>query len=75
MYRTELARGLQLTKHVHSYDHVSILAKGVAIVTQNDVSTLYFAGDHITITAGAEHTVKAVDDVVWFCLHVESEIE
>jgi quercetin dioxygenase-like cupin family protein len=64
MYRHELARGTSMTKHTHEYDHVSILAKGVAIVEQGESRVMHYSGDSVVIVAHIPHTVHAIDDVV-----------
>jgi quercetin dioxygenase-like cupin family protein len=55
--------------HRHEYDHVSMLAAGRARVDVDGESTEYVAPAFIMIRAHAEHTITALDDVTWFCMH------
>ena len=61
--------GMRVQKHVHTYDHVSILAKGLAVVLVEGVMTPYIAPQVITIKANTPHEVLAVTDVTWYCIH------
>lgn len=67
--RMVLAGGHYSETHKHNFDHLSILAAGVADVTVDGVTQRYTAGDAITIKADAVHTITAVSDIVWFCIH------
>lgn len=64
-----IKQGERIKKHVHSYDHFSILAMGIVVVQANGVMTPYAAPACITIKAGIEHEVLAMTDAVWFCVH------
>ncbi len=55
--------------HKHSFDHLSILAVGHAQVTVDGHSTDYPPGSCIQIKAGLAHTITAITDIVWFCIH------
>ena len=61
--------------HSHNYDHLSILAYGSAKVICDGVETLYKSGDVATIKAGCKHTVIAVEDSMWFCIHATDETD
>lgn len=61
--------GIELGQHVHPYSHLSILAQGEAIVTVEGLHMRRVAPVCILIPAGVAHKVKAVTDVVWFCIH------
>jgi quercetin dioxygenase-like cupin family protein len=58
-------------KHIHDYDHISILASGkVGVYLDNiEEETIYTAPTAIVIEAGVEHTIYAIEDSVWFCIH------
>lgn len=55
--------------HAHAYDHLSILAGGVAVVEVDGVATEYTAPACISIAAGKQHRIEAQTDSVWFCIH------
>lgn len=62
-------------KHSHSYDHLSILAKGHVTVDIDGEVTEYTAPACITIKAGAKHRIVAHEDAVWFCIHATDETD
>ena len=64
--------GHKITKHVHDYDHLSVLVAGTASVQIDDEEPVtYHAGEIITIMAGKQHSVTALNDkpILWFCIH------
>ena len=61
--------------HKHKYDHLSILAEGAAIVECDGVGHIYTAPACITIKAGVNHKITALDDVTWFCVHSTDETD
>jgi mannose-6-phosphate isomerase-like protein (cupin superfamily) len=69
---THIPAGVKLMQHKHSFDHLSVLAKGRALVTVDGMSTEYAEGSFLTIVAGKVHEVTALTDVVWGCLHASS---
>jgi quercetin dioxygenase-like cupin family protein len=62
-------------KHVHSHDHMSILAQGHVTVDVDGVVQEYKAPACICIKAGQKHRIVAVKDSVWFCIHATDETE
>lgn len=70
-----LARSHYAVSHKHKYDHLSILASGVAVVECDNEAKLYTAPACITIKAGVNHKITALDDVVWFCIHATEETD
>jgi len=69
--------GYLVKKHTHDYDHISILAMGKAAVEIEDEITLVDGPAVITVAAGKQHSVEALTQVVWFCVHstVDTNIE
>ena len=61
--------GLILTQHKHTFDHLSILASGTALVKVDGVESIKVGPVAITIEAGKEHSVLSMTDVAWFCIH------
>ena len=67
--------GFTLVSHRHHYDHLSVLASGRICLT--------VAGNHqyltgplaVTIEAGKDHTLRAITDAVWFCIHPTEETD
>ena len=70
-----IPKGTWLGQHVHDYEHLSILASGVAKVEFEDRVEVITAPACITIPAGHKHRVTAITDVVWYCVHTTSEAE
>lgn len=65
--------GTVILKHTHDFSHLSILAQGkVAVLVGEDIE-IYEAPMCIEIKAGITHGVKAITDVVWYCIHATDE--
>ena len=69
----EFPAGYRVDTHKHKYDHLSILSKGTALVTIDDESTMYIAPACINIQKDKTHTIIALEDIVWFCIHSTEE--
>ncbi len=62
--------GFKLVSHRHEYDHLSVLAFGTVLWSVGDAVPEVLNGPcAITVAAGAEHTLHAISDAVWFCVH------
>lgn len=72
---TLIPKGVRLTQHVHSYDHLSILAKGDVEVEVDGQVFGFVAPACITIKAGAQHSVTALTEAVWYCVHSTEETD
>ena len=70
-----IAKGKIGTQHVHKHDHLSILASGIAAVNVAGESVIYKAPACLTIAAGKVHTVTALTDIVWYCIHATDETD
>ena len=68
-----LPKGYFAVSHAHNYDHLSILAKGEVIVKTDNSETHYTAPTCITIEKGIHHSITALQDAVWFCIHATEE--
>ncbi len=64
-----LGAGDMAITHSHTYDHMSVLIKGTAIVECDGIKTTYRPGSVIEIKANVNHSITAIDDVVWLCIH------
>lgn len=67
--------GMLLVSHSHPHDHLSILASGRIVLTVNGVATEMTGPRAINILARHEHTVVALTDSVWFCIHATEETD
>ncbi len=73
---TRIPAGVVMTQHVHPFDHLSILASGTVAVTVDDASMGAITGPAcINILAGKVHSVTAITDAVWFCIHATDETD
>lgn len=68
-----LSKGDKIGKHIHSYSHLSILGYGSVRVNTPNGSKVYDAGDCIVITENTEHTIVALEDSCWFCIHTSDK--
>ena len=73
--QVDIPEGVTLQQHVHEFDHLSILASGEAIVLREDESIRFRGPVAITIEAGVQHSVVALTDCVWFCIHATDETD
>lgn len=55
--------------HAHKYSHLSILAKGRVVVTVDGQEQEYKAPTCIEIKAGLSHSIEAIEDSTFFCVH------
>ena len=65
----------QVPTHKHVYDHMSILAKGHVTVTADGNTVEYTAPAVLDIKKNLEHTIRAYEDSIWFCIHATSETD
>jgi quercetin dioxygenase-like cupin family protein len=65
--------GSLLVQHQHNYDHLSVVAKGRVKVLIDDEVKVFDAPYCLNIEKGKNHSVLAVTDVVWFCIHATDE--
>lgn len=67
--------GFTLVSHRHTYDHLSILAVGHVRMTSGASVKYLFGPCALTIPAGAPHTLHAITNAVWFCIHPTDETD
>jgi len=70
---THIAAGEMLMQHKHQYSHLSVLAKGKVVVVKDGDIQIVEAPACLEIVSGENHGVKAITDVVWFCIHATDE--
>ena len=61
--------------HSHKYDHLSILASGRVVVEVDGRRSEYAAPACINILADQKHSILALEDCVWFCVHATDETD
>jgi hypothetical protein len=66
---TRIPSGMILIQHRHKYDHLAILASGSVVLDVNGVHIPLTGPQCVLIEAGKHHGVKALTDVVWYCVH------
>jgi hypothetical protein len=64
-----------VTKHVHDYDHLSILSIGEVLVDTGENKRRYVAPTCITIKKGVKHTITALEFSIWYCIHATDETD
>lgn len=64
-----IPKGMSAVQHKHSYDHLSILAKGKVIVMYDDGYETVNAPACLEIKKGINHAITALEDSVWYCVH------
>lgn len=72
---THIPAGVVLTQHAHEFDHLSALMKGMCVVEVNGKRHAHSAPELLTIKAHAVHSVTAVTDCVWACIHATTETD
>jgi quercetin dioxygenase-like cupin family protein len=66
---THVRAGQVLVQHKHEHAHLSILACGKVEVQVDGTRSVLAGPACITIEAGKHHGIRALTDVVWFCIH------
>lgn len=66
---THIPMGYIGVQHSHKFNHLSILASGSVELTVDGKTTVHNAPSCLTIEANKEHSVLALTDVVWYCIH------
>jgi quercetin dioxygenase-like cupin family protein len=68
-----LPKGYFALSHAHDYDHLSILASGKVIVKTDEVTQEFTAPACLTIKKHLNHSITALEDAYWFCIHATDE--
>jgi quercetin dioxygenase-like cupin family protein len=66
---THIPAGVVLTQHRHRFDHLSVLASGTAVVEVDGLRRTLQGPACVVVEAGKAHSVTAITDVVWYCVH------
>ena len=71
-----IPQGSIACQHKHEYDHFSILAQGkVRVLFDDDKIEVFEAPACINIRKGVNHTIMALEDSTWFCIHATDETD
>lgn len=62
-----------IQKHTHSFNHLSILAKGKVVVLKGEETIVIEAPSCLEIEKEVIHGIRALTDCVWFCIHATDE--
>jgi quercetin dioxygenase-like cupin family protein len=73
--RMRIPAGFVAGTHAHNYSHLSILAKGRVILRTNEGQKEYTAPACLEIKSGVHHTIEALEDCEWFCIHATDETD
>ncbi len=68
-------RGYVLAQHRHAFEHLSYLALGSVELTVEGAVTVIVAPACLTIPAEKHHTIKALTDSTWLCIHATAEVD
>lgn len=66
---TYLKTGQILVQHKHEHAHLSVLSSGKVELQVDDQRSEVIAPACLTIEANKHHGIRALTDVVWFCIH------
>ena len=75
MKQSKLRRGYVMPMHLHTHGHLSLLSQGHAILAVDGKTRPLVAPCVITIEEGKAHSLEAVTDIVWFCIHATDETD
>ena len=70
-----IPKGFMIGKHRHNYSHLSILAKGVVLLRTDEGEQMFEAPACIEIKKDIDHTLTALEDSVWYCIHATDETD
>lgn len=70
-----IPKGCSIGKHIHDYNHLSILAKGAVLLRTDEGEQMFEAPACIEIKKNIEHSLVALEDSVWFCIHATDETD
>lgn len=66
---TRIPAGYVMVQHKHRYEHLSLLASGIA-----EIGAVLREGPFVMVVpAECYHRVRAVTDCVWYCIHATEE--
>ena len=72
---TIVKAGQILVQHKHEHDHLSVLASGVVELLVDGQRSELTGPACVTIAANKHHGIRALTDVVWYCIHATDCID
>lgn len=72
---TAFDKGEEVPMHEHVHGHFSVLSRGWVVLTVDGESREVRAGTVLTIEAGKHHTVRALTQATWLCIHATDETD
>jgi quercetin dioxygenase-like cupin family protein len=73
--RMVIPKGFVAGMHKHNYSHLSVLAKGRVRISTEDYNKEVIAPFCINIEAHKNHSIEALEDSEWFCIHATDKTE
>ena len=70
-----IPKDYMVIQHRHNYSHLSILAKGRVLVHVDDEVKEVVGPACLEIKKGAFHSIKALEDSLWYCIHATDETD
>lgn len=70
-----LDAGHTVVTHKHNYEHFGLLGGGIARVEIDGQPRTYTAPAVITVPANKHHTIHALTNIEWFCIHATDETD
>lgn len=70
-----LKKGQRVETHKHNYDHFGVLGSGEVAVELDGAALVYSGPCVVPILKDVEHTIYALTDVTWFCVHATTETD
>lgn len=68
--QVRMRRGWEVEQHVHEYDHLAVIpSEGRAELTVDGETRKLTGPCSVVIPAGKRHSVKALTDLIWQCVH------
>jgi quercetin dioxygenase-like cupin family protein len=72
---TPIKAGFIVIQHKHDYPHLSVLMSGQVVVKTDNTSRILDARRapvEMVIEAGVYHSVTAITDSLWMCIHTDN---
>ena len=70
-----IPKGFVAGMHAHKYSHLSVLAKGRVMVRTDFEEKEYSAPACNEIKSSILHSIEALEDCHWFCIHATDETD
>lgn len=71
--RMFIPQGFLVKTHKHKFDHLSLLVSGKVVVNCDGEQKGYTGDSCIIIKKNVAHSILALEDSVWYCIHGTTE--